>query len=514
MIKPVRILLLLLLVNLFLGLFILLFPEGKIQIFPGYALRFVSLERLLNPEEVKYADISNIIKDKGGDLEAEDTAATVNLKTAVDSLAGDSETVDPLKFVNKAEAEKLALITYKIEFPENADTLLNPFFRELDSLSSGKRLIRILHFGDSQIEGDRVTSTLRQRMQSKFGGCGAGLIPVFEPGVSRSTIQISQSNNWKKIAAYGNLHKGYKSRKYGVMGSLFRFYSEDDTDFTGIDTSMKNAFVGYMKSQAAYANAKRFEKLNLFYSNRTSVPVKFNLQIDNKKSLAGELEPSLSANIRSWAFDTIPSSVKFNFSSRISPDIYGVSLDCKSGIAVDNIPMRGSSGIEFTKMDINHFSTQVKKLNAKLLILEFGVNVVPYVVSNYDYYEQSFYRQLKALKASNPGINILVVGVSDMSTKEGADYVSYPNIEKIREAQRKAAFRAGCAFWDMYSAMGGKNSMPSWVNAEPPLAEKDYTHFSFRGARIIGEMIYNALIKEYYNFKEKGDSRQAAEVRK
>ena len=107
--------------------------------------------------------------------------------------------------------------------------------------------------------------------------------------------------------------------------------------------------------------------------------------------------------------------------------------------------MRGSSGTEFTKMDVNHFSMQIKKLNAKLIILEFGVNVVPYVVANYDYYEQTFYRQLKSLKANNPGINILVIGVSDMSTKEGADYVSYPNVEKIRNAQRKAAFRAGCA---------------------------------------------------------------------
>src|SRR5688572_25709145 len=136
MIKPTRILLLLLLVNLFLGLFIFLFPEGKIRIFAGYELRFLSLERLLKPEEVHYADISNIIKGKSTEIETEDTSTSENITLPTDSLTGDSEIVDPLKFVNKAEAEKLSLITYKIEYPENADTLLHPFFRELDSLSS------------------------------------------------------------------------------------------------------------------------------------------------------------------------------------------------------------------------------------------------------------------------------------------------------------------------------------------------------------------------------------------
>jgi lysophospholipase L1-like esterase len=49
--------------------------------------------------------------------------------------------------------------------------------------------------------------------------------------------------------------------------------------------------------------------------------------------------------------------------------------------------------------------------------------------------------------------------------------------------------------------MGGKNSMPSWVSANPPMAAKDYTHLSPRGARIVSEMLYNALVFEYNNYK-------------
>jgi lysophospholipase L1-like esterase len=48
----------------------------------------------------------------------------------------------------------------------------------------------------------------------------------------------------------------------------------------------------------------------------------------------------------------------------------------------------------------------------------------------------------------------------------------------------------------MFEAMGGKNSMPKWVDANPPLAFKDYTHFNGTGAKKIAEMFTDALISE------------------
>jgi lysophospholipase L1-like esterase len=48
----------------------------------------------------------------------------------------------------------------------------------------------------------------------------------------------------------------------------------------------------------------------------------------------------------------------------------------------------------------------------------------------------------------------------------------------------------------MYDAMGGRNSMASWVAADPPLAAEDYTHFSPLGARKIAELFHEALIRD------------------
>jgi hypothetical protein len=67
----------------------------------------------------------------------------------------------------------------------------------------------------------------------------------------------------------------------------------------------------------------------------------------------------------------------------------------------------------------------------------------------------------------------------------------------VRDAQKQAAFRAGCAFWDSYEAMGGRNSIVSWAYATPPLASKDFCHFSADGATLIAELFYRALAQEY-----------------
>jgi hypothetical protein len=70
-------------------------------------------------------------------------------------------------------------------------------------------------------------------------------------------------------------------------------------------------------------------------------------------------------------------------------DFYGVCLDCKSGVALDNIPLRGSSGLELLKINPKFLQEQIRRLNTRLVILQFGVNVVPYDASSYNWYENN-----------------------------------------------------------------------------------------------------------------------------
>jgi lysophospholipase L1-like esterase len=200
-------------------------------------------------------------------------------------------------------------------------------------------------------------------------------------------------------------------------------------------------------------------------------------------------------------------NVVLKFSGWDSPDVYGIELAENRGVIVDNIALRGSSGTIFTQTDFKQSTKMYSDLNPGLFILQFGGNVMPYIKDQkaIDSYGRWFASQIKRIKQSCPNTAVIVIGPSDMSTKIKDNYVTYELLPAVVEALKKAALSTGSGYWDMYQAMGGYNSMPSWVTAQPELAAPDYVHFTPRGSTLISNMFYNAFILEYNNYLKKAE---------
>jgi len=170
---------------------------------------------------------------------------------------------------------------------------------------------------------------------------------------------------------------------------------------------------------------------------------------------------------------------------------------------VDNIPMRGSSGAVFKKQDRALLQAMFAELAPSMIILEFGGNTVPYIDSQEECvnYGKWFASQIKMIKGMNPNATIILIGPSDMAIKVKTEYYTHPYLPHVRDVLKKAAQESHCMFWDMYEAMGGLNSISKWIEAEPPLAAKDYTHFTPKGAREIAKMFYEQLMEKYDDYK-------------
>ena len=52
-----------------------------------------------------------------------------------------------------------------------------------------------MHYGGSQIEADRISGRLRERLQKEFGGFGAGAYAVI-PATRKISIKNEYSDNW------------------------------------------------------------------------------------------------------------------------------------------------------------------------------------------------------------------------------------------------------------------------------------------------------------------------------
>ena len=140
-----------------------------------------------------------------------------------------------------------------------------------------------------------------------------------------------------------------------------------------------------------------------------------------------------------------------------------------------------------------------RELNAGLFILQFGGNSVPYLSGRESARKHgaSFRTHIQRFKSMHPGASIVVIGPSDMSTSIEGVMQTWPFLDELNQGMKEAAFAEGCAFWDMYSVMGGRNSMINWVNHSPPYAGPDYTHFTPAGARKMAELLSKAILDEY-----------------
>jgi len=462
----------------------LVFPDEGLRISEKIVLNFPTVEEILGEDKVEYADISDIVN---ASLAISDSAYLAMMEpTAVP---------EPVYDTVRANEDSLKQLIHPIEYPGSDPSVLYPFFRQMRSLPGSERSLRIMHYGDSQIEGDRMTSLIRYRLQKQFGGRGIGLQPAVQLYGYQLSLKHTASENWIRYTSFGKVDSTLGHNMYGALGSFARFTAHLH-DSIKADTIQHEAWIEVEQSKRAYSLARVYSNCRLFYGNMQA-PVLYELYADDELYDADFLSIEEGLQVMEWNFGESPEKLRFNFTSTCSPDFYGLSLDDGKGISVDNVPMRGSAGLVFTKIDGAQLRQMYDTLGVKLLLLQFGGNVVPYIAENYTYYEKWFYGQLRELKSLVPGLSIIVIGVADMSVREKDVFVSYPNLENIRDALRSAAFRAECPYWDMYEAMGGRNSMPSWVFAEPSLATSDFVHLNERGARVLSEMFYNAFIHDY-----------------
>ena len=95
---------------------------------------------------------------------------------------------------------------------------------------------------------------------------------------------------------------------------------------------------------------------------------------------------------------------------------------------------------------------------------------------------------------------IVSVGDRDYKTEEG-DLRTMPGIRNLVRYQQRLAADNGVAFWNLFEAMGGNESMVKLVEANPAQANYDYTHINFRGGKYLAGLLYEALVygKEQYD---------------
>lgn len=410
--------------------------------------------------------------------------------------------------------------TNYIENPEiEGKYSLDDFFEALYRLKKDSTTVRIAHYGDSQIEGDRITQFLRANFQHRFGGSGLGFIPIDEPASHHAYIR-QQSSNWHRHTVF---HDRINNGLYGLGGTVFRFQPplKQDTKARYKSDSLFDAIVkeAQEKTTAEEAWVKLTIKKNIHYDSlqiltlRHFAPVEITIK-QNEQYYSEIIPPKSGIEKTSFSIPETEKPFKITFNSTSSPYVAGVFLEGKKGVQVDNYSLRGHSGNGLSLIDFTLLHEWLTVLNTKLIIFQYGGNIVPYEVANFKFLEEDIVKMIERFKKAHSGVSILIVGVGDMARKVGDTYESYPSVEKIRDAQRRAAQRTGVAFWDLYETMGGKNTIVEWVNSPTPLAAPDYAHLSYYGQKKVSGWLFKALMNEYELFLKRKKIEESSQIKK
>lgn len=344
--------------------------------------------------------------------------------------------------------------------------------------NSKQRKLRIAHYGDSIILGDIISESLREDFQRQFGGNGVGFVSINcdDFGMRNSTV-VSFSDDWKESSI---VKHNPEKLPLGINGAVYQ--------------PSQGSWVKYTIGKIS-KTMKSFNQVKLYYASAPAggtVQFSFNNGSNQNVQLAaGASLKEVSINAPAGA-----NSVKLSFFSCTGGYFYGVSFENGEGVYLDNLPIRGNSGVSLVDIQQSRLKEFNNFMNYKLIMINFGVNTVTAEHTNYLWYEARMEKVLTYLKDAFPQASFLLISVSDKAIKRGSRFVTDPGIPILLKSQQSIAVKNNIAFWNAFDAMGGLNTIVEWVEANPPLANKDYCHLRPEGGKIMADLLFDAITKE------------------
>lgn len=407
-------------------------------------------------------------------------AATVIPGTA--AVEPDSEQQAAIDFSDPCEAKLI----------EDPSRVLDKFYASLmntDAKKSGA-ITRITHYGDSPITNDGITGTARRLLQERFGDAGHGFILIDRPWAwyGHQAITFSSGGGWTSDSF---MNPRVRDGAFGLGGVTFRAdgpgkyarYAPAADGPTG--KSLSRLEVYYL----AHPGGGQFGA----HANGAN-PETVSTDSESARSAFHEFKaPQAGAN--TFEIKTISGNVR----------LFGAVLENDGpGVVYDSLGVNGAyAGLLKTVMNEQHWAEQLQHRNPNLVILNYGTNESEYASDDQmERYDKDLREVVRRVHSALPSTPVLIITPMDRGKRAGGGKViTLESIPKIVEMQQRVARETGCAFFNMYAAMGGAGTMARWHAGKKHLVGADLTHPNAEGAETVGALIYEALIDGYTKYR-------------
>lgn len=353
-----------------------------------------------------------------------------------------------------------------LEAPAGTSPSFVIFRAKLDTLvRTGRGDVRVLHIGGSHVQGGTWSDRLRCRFLAMRYGMdgGRGLVFPFSAAATNTPVSYttSFSGNWACASCLRD-----DGESLGISGIVAT--AQDTSARMAVDLAPREGRV----MQQHYA----FNRVDLLAE--------------------GELEPLIVLQGR----DTVR-GVKGHFDLPYYTDWLQLVFRGSGSYTIRGLYLdRSNGGFTFSEAGINGASTHswgkcerwdedLRRLRPDLVIFSVGINDIQGQEFDQIRFMANYRRLIQQVRKVNPYCAILFSGINDSYYR--GRYVN-PHTAEAENAFRELAREYKGVFWDMYAVMGGYGSSDAW--REAGLMQGDRVHFTADGYRLIGDMLYDAMM--------------------
>lgn len=354
--------------------------------------------------------------------------------------------------------------------------------------------VSVVHIGDSHVQADINTATVRELLQYDFGNAGRGLIaPLQICGTNQPRDYIFQSrNSWNAVKL---MNKSW-IQTVGFTGTSIRPASASSEITLGTaDTDDYNPF----SSATIFHNGK--------------LTIKDVVDGDGNKL---NFRAIPSRDYTQIVFSSLATKINVSFASAGDLTVYGASLSGdRPGVFYHAIGNNGATYDSYNR--IGSVGVGINPLQPNLVIVSLGTNEA-FGKLDTSRLKSAVHRLVTNIRSSNPDALILLTTPMECHksvtttrktrvknrtrkgrkatyrtvTKSTKSYAVNRNIAPIRQVILDYGRQNGIAVYDWYEVAGGNGASSSWISSN--LFAKDRVHHTHKGYNLQGRLLYDALL--------------------
>lgn len=358
------------------------------------------------------------------------------------------------------------------------DSYSSGFYERLEKLiRTGEGNINIVQIGGSHIQAGTFSGQIRTRLQQMNGEMNAGWGYMFPYRMARTNspygYYIRYTGNWQTC-------RNVETRKTCSLG----------VGGISATTSSPKAELTILLEDENVIDYS-FDKIRIFYKNKNS---NYKISVDttvlkNLSKTDEYFDLELNTHV-----DSLKITIEKEPNTTGSFTLYGLSAEsAPNGITYHSIGINGAKVPSFLRCD--SFEEQLKSLKPDLVILGLGINDAYGKRFSQRDYEENYEMLIGNIRSVAP--NAAVIFTTNNDSYLYRRYVN-KNGEKVKQSMLKMAEKLDAGVWNMYDVMGGLNSIVLWQRNG--LAQSDKIHFTREGYLIMGDLFFNALMKNFEGF--------------